>query len=304
MEQLHGHRRRAADRRFQALDVPPGDRRLQKRRIDGRNAGERGDAKMLDQRPEVRDHALAAIALRRRHDHMRALRPGRETGHQLAVHVKERQAAEDRLAGAEAILVEAGHRPGVERFGDMRAPGDLRRTRRAAGAEVGGDGLGLGRLKLQGVARRLLQFAAKIEHGNVQVGGLALERTCGAPALRRRTGRAPCRQSSTARRFVEPPAAAVAFLPKIGAGRRGERHQKLRLDRLQKPRQLLRLKQRTDREGDARGFAAPDRQMRFRQVRQDEGDRVVALDPEATKEIARLGDAPEAARGATRPSPL
>ena len=111
MEQLHRHRRRAADRRFQALDVPPGDRRLQQRRIDGRNAREHGDAKMLDQRPEVRDHALAAIALRRRHHDIRALRPRRETGHQLAVHVKERQAAEDRLAGAEAILVEARSSP-------------------------------------------------------------------------------------------------------------------------------------------------------------------------------------------------
>ena len=33
--------------------------------------------------------------------------------------------------------------------------------------------------------------------------------------------------------------------------------------------------------------------MRFGKVRQDESDRVAALDPEATKEISRLGDAVE-----------
>ena len=99
--------------------------------------------------------------------------------------------------------------------------------------------------------------------------------------------------ASTARRFVSPPAARVAFRQRSRPGRRGERHQKLRLDRLQKPRQLLPLKERADREGDPRGLAAPDGEMRFGKVRQDEGDRVAALDPEAAKEIAGLGDAPE-----------
>src|SRR5208283_3908105 len=52
-------------------------------------------------------------------------------------------------------------------------------------------------------------------------------------------------------------------------------------------RELFRriIEERADREGDPRRFAAPDGEMRFRQVRQDEGDRVVALNPQATEEI-------------------
>src|SRR5208337_537778 len=76
-------------------------------------------------------------------------------------------------------------------------------------------------------------------------------------------------------------------------GHRSEGHQKLRLDRLEEPGKLLPLEKRADREGDPRGFATPDGEMRFGKVRQNEGDRVAALDPEAAKEIARLGDAAE-----------
>ena len=219
---------------------------------------------MLDQRPEVRDHALAAIALRRRHDHMGAFRPGREAGHQLAVHMKERQAAEDRLAGAEAVFVEARHRPGVERFGEVGAPRDFRRAGRAAGAEIGGDVVGLRRLEGQGVAALLLQFARENrarERSSAVVSRCSEERSASPSAGGRR--RAPCRRRAPRAGSVRPRRGGRRLPPEVGPGRRGERHQKLRLDRLQEPGELLRLEERTDREGDARGLAAPDRRDAF-----------------------------------------
>ena len=80
---------------------------------------------------------------------------------------------------------------------------------------------GFGGVEVESVAALLLQFAAKIEHGNLERGLSRAPRTCGAPALRPRTRRAPCRRRAPRAGSVSPAAAAVAFrqrsVPGVGA---------------------------------------------------------------------------------------
>ncbi|MOA05765.1 hypothetical protein D3C78_1253750 [compost metagenome] len=68
---------------------------------------------------------------------MATLQPGPQAGHQLRVHMEQRQAAEVAFAGG--VATEHGaERPGVEDLGALGAHGDLRQAGGAAGAEVGG----------------------------------------------------------------------------------------------------------------------------------------------------------------------
>ena len=245
---------------------------------------------MFDERPEVRDHPRPAIALRGRHDDVRALRPGRETCHELAVDVKERQAAENRLSGPEQVLLEGGHRPGVERLRAMSATRDFRQARRAAGAEIGGDFARLRRLEGQRFAGLVVRLGPEIEHRDA-------ERRGRGPRERAERRSLACRHvgreidSEDGAEIFEPLGGLGDFGPKVGRRRRSERDEKLRLDRPEEPSQLSSLEERADREGDPRRLSAPDCKMSLGQVREDERHGVAALDPETAEEVARLRDA-------------
>ncbi|CAJ3797070.1 Uncharacterised protein [Burkholderia pseudomallei] len=134
--ELDGHRRRAARRVFERADVVPADRLLQQRGEKRRHAGKRIDPISLDDRPEARDHVLAAVALRRAEHDMMAAQPRHQAGDELAVHVKERQPAEHRARALVVARLRLARRPHVEHLGAVRAHRDLRAARRAARAEV------------------------------------------------------------------------------------------------------------------------------------------------------------------------
>ena len=70
--------------------------------------------------------------------------------------------------------------------------------------------------------------------------------------------------------------------------RRSERHQHLRLDGIQDVRHLVRLEQRIHRVHDAGGLAAPDRVVRFEQVRQDVRDDVGRSDAQRVERVGGL----------------
>ena len=237
---------------------------------------------MLDQRPEVRDHALAAVALRRGHDHMGALGPGREAGHQLAVHMKERQAAEDRLPGPKRsslkhVIAQASNasekrvRRAISARRSCRRCRNTRRCPRASARRRRARRLAPSPIRAENRARERKARSSRAE------------RTSGAPALHPRTRRAPCRRRAPRAGWRARPGGR-RLPPEVGPGRRGEGDQKLRLDRLEECGKCS-PQGAADREGDPRGLAAPDREMRFGKVRQDEGDRVAALDPSRRKRL-------------------
>ncbi|MNG11951.1 hypothetical protein D3C84_955270 [compost metagenome] len=70
-------------------------------------------------------------------DHMVALGPGHQPGHQLAIDMEQRQATKDDLATT-AWLQMSRHRPCVEYFRTMGTRGDLGQPGGAACTDVGG----------------------------------------------------------------------------------------------------------------------------------------------------------------------
>ena len=236
-----------------------------------------------------KSHVLAAVAFGRREHNVVAAEPNLKAGDELAVDVEKRQAAKH---GA-APLARRGQlrsAPGVEDFVLMRPDGDLWQPGGAAGAEVGAHRVGRGRGREdEPVARlRLHGFGQPddLDTGERGEGEARRSRFCSWSVDRRVRQRDDLEigQAIKGGRELGHDVEARHCRKRDHRTRAGGFHESGDLDRLQVG---------IDREDGAGGLAAPDDEVRLRQIRQHERNRALGRHAERVKRVRRARDLSE-----------
>ena len=277
--------RRAGERHLQGRHVRIHGA-LHHRGDGGRHGGQERDLPAFDQLPDVVEHALAPVALRRGEDEMRPRRERRHQEHLAGHHVEQRQRAQDHVRRFEEDAV--GH-PTVVDHPLVAVARDLRHPRRPAGVEERAHAVLLRVLEREGLGllRRLL--------GERQDAGVVIDGVLGPDQRNDQLLRA--RQVAVeihlhdglhVRRQLDR---AGDLLRHVRLGERPQRDHGLGARLAQDRRDLLGLQQRVDRRGHARHRAADQRDGGLRAVGQHVGDRVVRADAQGPEQVRRLRDA-------------
>ncbi|MCY1285910.1 hypothetical protein D9M70_348670 [compost metagenome] len=221
---------------------------------------------------------------------MATLQPGPQAGHQLRVHMEQRQAAEVAFAGG--VATEHGaERPGVEDLGALGAHGDLRQAGGAAGAEVGGmvrgaDGSSAGEAVVRLSGEQLVQVMDAALREALPFLVCACTRRMAAPGIQIGRAADPDQLADGG----QPLQLRSDPFPGVLARGRRQGHQHAGIGRAQQLGDLRAVEQGVDRHDDAGRFAAPGAEMGFRQVGQHEGHDVARTHPQGVEGVGCAGD--------------